>query len=127
MDIRDVTRARLRRPAGLRAAGVGVAMTPAITLVPSQDLRAHLSDYLQRARQGERITITVHGRPVAVLGPYEPVVGLPCFSCGVPVVWWELADENRRLIEHTATCDQCGSAWRISGQVAGRPVVLEVV
>ena len=47
-------------------------MTPAITLVPSQDLRAHLSDYLQRARQGERITITVHGRPVAVLGPYEP-------------------------------------------------------
>jgi prevent-host-death family protein len=72
MNIRDVTRARLRRPAGLRAAGVGVAMTPAITLV-AQDLRAHLSDYLQRARQGERITITVHGRPVAVLGPYDPV------------------------------------------------------
>jgi prevent-host-death family protein len=48
-------------------------MTPAITLVSSQDLRAHLSDYLQRARQGERITITVHGRPVAVLGPYDPV------------------------------------------------------
>ena len=49
------------------------SMTRDRALVSSQDLRAHLSDYLQRARQGERITITVHGRPVAVLGPYDPV------------------------------------------------------
>jgi prevent-host-death family protein len=56
-------------------------MTPAITLVSSQALRAHLSDYLRRARQGERITITVHGRPVAVLGPYDPAGTLEDLAC----------------------------------------------
>ena len=75
-------------------------MTPAITLVSSQALRAHLSDYLRRARQGERITITVHGRPVAVLGPYDPV--------------GTLEDLARVLGEEP-------------GAMAGRPVVREVV
>ena len=35
-------------------------------------LRAQLSDYLQRARQGEQILITEDGRNVALLAPMEP-------------------------------------------------------
>jgi len=34
-----------------------------------RDLKAHLSDYLDRAEEGETITVTAHGRPKAVLGP----------------------------------------------------------
>ncbi len=32
-------------------------------------LRRHLSEYLRRARQGERIVVTDHGKPVVVLAP----------------------------------------------------------
>lgn len=35
-------------------------------------LRAQLSDYLQRAAQGEQILITEDGRDVALLAPMEP-------------------------------------------------------
>jgi prevent-host-death family protein len=35
-------------------------------------LRAQLSDYLQRAAQGEQILITEDGRNVALLAPMEP-------------------------------------------------------
>jgi prevent-host-death family protein len=35
-------------------------------------LRAQLSDYLQRAQQGEQILITEDGRNVALLAPMEP-------------------------------------------------------
>jgi prevent-host-death family protein len=35
-------------------------------------LRAQLSDYLQRAAQGEEILITENGRNVALLAPMEP-------------------------------------------------------
>lgn len=31
--------------------------------------KAHLSDYLHRARSGERVVVTDRGRPVAVVGP----------------------------------------------------------
>jgi len=34
-----------------------------------RDLKQHLSAYLDRASQGERITVTDRGRPKAVLGP----------------------------------------------------------
>ena len=34
-----------------------------------RELKAALSAYLKRAAAGERITVTDHGRPIAVLGP----------------------------------------------------------
>jgi prevent-host-death family protein len=37
--------------------------------VASRDLRNRTRDLLDRVSAGERITITVDGRPVAVLGP----------------------------------------------------------
>lgn len=37
--------------------------------VASRELRNHTADVLRRAAGGESITITVHGKPVAQLGP----------------------------------------------------------
>lgn len=37
--------------------------------VASRDLRNHTSEVLGRAADGERITVTVNGRPVAEIGP----------------------------------------------------------
>jgi prevent-host-death family protein len=37
--------------------------------IPQKELRNNVSDVLRRAERGERITITVAGRPVAELGP----------------------------------------------------------
>lgn len=34
-----------------------------------RDLKSHLSDYLRRAREGERVVVTDRGRPVAVISP----------------------------------------------------------
>lgn len=34
-----------------------------------RDLKNHLSEYLRRARAGERLTVTSHGKAIAVLGP----------------------------------------------------------
>jgi prevent-host-death family protein len=34
-----------------------------------RELKAHLSEYLERAAKGETITITDRGRPTAVLAP----------------------------------------------------------
>jgi prevent-host-death family protein len=39
----------------------------------TRELRAELSAAVRRAGAGERIVITVDGRPVAQLGPLEPV------------------------------------------------------
>lgn len=38
-----------------------------------RELRANLAALLRRAEAGQRIVITVGGRPVAQLGPVEPV------------------------------------------------------
>ncbi len=40
-----------------------------MTSVGAYQAKTHFSDLLDRAEQGERITITRHGRVVAVLGP----------------------------------------------------------
>lgn len=40
-----------------------------MTTVASRELRNQTRALLERAAGGERITITVNGRPVAVLGP----------------------------------------------------------
>lgn len=37
--------------------------------MPQRELRNNVSDVLRRAESGEHFTITVHGRPVAELGP----------------------------------------------------------
>lgn len=40
--------------------------------VPQKELRNDVGAILRRAEAGERITVTVSGRPVAELGPIEP-------------------------------------------------------
>ena len=37
--------------------------------IPQRDLRNHVGEMLRRAEAGERLTVTVDGRPVAELGP----------------------------------------------------------
>jgi prevent-host-death family protein len=39
--------------------------------IPQRSLRNDSSQILREAESGERFVITVNGRPVAVLGPYE--------------------------------------------------------
>ena len=34
-----------------------------------RDLKKHLSEYIERASRGERVRVTVRGKPVAHLGP----------------------------------------------------------
>ncbi|MEU7801999.1 type II toxin-antitoxin system prevent-host-death family antitoxin [Micromonospora arborensis] len=37
-----------------------------------REMRQNASDLVRRAQSGERVTITVAGRPAAVLGPVSP-------------------------------------------------------
>jgi len=39
--------------------------------IPQRTLRNESAAILRQAEAGERFVVTVHGRPVAVLGPYE--------------------------------------------------------
>ena len=39
--------------------------------IPQRELRNHSGEILRQAESGEQFTITVEGRPVAVLGPYQ--------------------------------------------------------
>ena len=68
-DLRTEAQAALRTPvyaSGMdRTARLGI-----------RELRGHLTSLVRRAGTGERIVITIGGRPVAQLGPVEPV-GLP--------------------------------------------------
>lgn len=40
-----------------------------MAIVPQKELRNNVAEVLRRAEAGERITVTVSGRPVAELGP----------------------------------------------------------
>lgn len=40
-----------------------------MSVIPQKELRNNSGEILRRAESGERITITVSGRPVAQLGP----------------------------------------------------------
>jgi prevent-host-death family protein len=42
-----------------------------VATIPQKELRNNIGDVLRRAESGERITITVAGRPVAELGPTQ--------------------------------------------------------
>jgi prevent-host-death family protein len=43
-----------------------------VATVGVRELKNRLSEFLRRVGEGERITVTDRGRPVAVLGPAEP-------------------------------------------------------
>ncbi|HXH58206.1 type II toxin-antitoxin system prevent-host-death family antitoxin [Iamia sp.] len=45
--------------------------------VPVRTFRAQVAAFLRRAEGGERIVVTVAGRPVAQLGPLDPGTGVP--------------------------------------------------
>ena len=40
-----------------------------MSVVASRDLRNHTADVLRRVADGDRVTITINGAPVAELGP----------------------------------------------------------
>jgi prevent-host-death family protein len=46
--------------------------------IPQRELRNNITEVLRRAEAGERLTVTVNGRPVAELGP------LPGHQRGTP-------------------------------------------
>lgn len=46
--------------------------TPSTTRLGIRDLRGRLTSLVRRAGAGERIVVTIAGRPVAQLGPIEP-------------------------------------------------------
>jgi prevent-host-death family protein len=45
--------------------------------IGAYEAKTHFSQLLDRVEKGERITITKHGKPVAVLVPAEPGRGRP--------------------------------------------------
>lgn len=45
--------------------------------IPQRELRNHSGEILRRAEAGEQFTITVEGRPVAVLGPCQKRQWIP--------------------------------------------------
>ena len=60
----------------------GLSASPAGDAIPStrlgiRDLRAQLTALVRRAGTGERVVVTIAGRPVAQLGPVEPAGGRP--------------------------------------------------
>ncbi len=54
--------------------------------IPQKELRNNIGEVLRRAEAGERITITVNGRPVAELGP-------------VPKRHWVSAEEVKAVFD----------------------------
>jgi len=48
-----------------------------VATIPQRDLRNRVGEMLRRAEAGERLTVTVDGRPVAELGPLSTGRRLP--------------------------------------------------
>lgn len=46
-------------------------------VIPQKELRNNVGEALRRAEAGERLTITVSGRPVAELGPLRRAAWVP--------------------------------------------------
>lgn len=53
------------------------AYTRGVERIGTRELRANLAAALRQAGAGERVVITIDGRPVAQLGPLEPAGGAP--------------------------------------------------
>jgi len=60
--------------------GVDLDDDPGRARLGVRDLRNHVAAALRRAESGERIVITVDGRPVAQLGPLRPDRGAPTLA-----------------------------------------------
>jgi len=84
------------------------------------EVKAKLSEYLERAANGERIVIYRHNTPVAELGPVQavrteprpigPLPGRPTFD--VPPSFFEpLPDDELDLWEGKGTTDPSTPAW----------------
>lgn len=74
-----------------------------LTSIGLRELRQHASEYVRRAEQGERITVTVAGRPAAELVP----VGEPAWTSyeralralsGPPLEPWD-RDEAEAIVD----------------------------
>ena len=50
------------------------------TRIGVRELRASLADHVQRAGAGERIIVTIAGKPIAQLGPPSPGPGAPSLA-----------------------------------------------
>lgn len=59
-----------------------------------KELRAHLSEYLERAEQGEIITIYRHNRPIAKLVPTSREIPLTDLAGQPGIVWTGGKPEN---------------------------------
>ncbi len=92
------------------------------------EVKAKLSEYLERAAQGERIVIYRHNTPVAELGPVQsvrteprpigPLPGRPTFE--VPPSFFEpMSDEELALWEGMGPDDPL--SWPGPPKVAGQP------
>ena len=55
-----------------------------------RELKQHLSEYLERAAQGETIRVTDRGQPKAILGP---VPGSGRLNSGISESWIRRAEE----------------------------------
>lgn len=56
-----------------------------------RELKQHLSEYLERAAQGETIRVTDRGQPKAILGP---VPGSGRVAVGIAEGWIRAAEES---------------------------------
>lgn len=73
--------------------------------IPQRELRNNVSEVLRRAEAGERIVVTVDGRPVAELGPVSgsrPAATLQTLRALGPADGAWLADQERLRDEDRA-------------------------
>ena len=98
------------------------------------EVKAKLSDFLDRAARGERIVICRHNKPVAELRaveearteprPIGPLPGRPTFD--VPPSFFEpMTDEEVRQWEGVAPGDPLSAAWTPPRPVRGASKVAE--
>lgn len=98
------------------------------------EVKAKLSDFLNRAARGERIVICRHNKPVAELRPVDearteprpigPLSGRPSFD--VPPSFFEpMADKELNRWEAVMPGDPLSTTWTPSRPVAGASKVAE--
>ena len=70
---------RRRTPSNPRGGqrGSSLATVIAVATIPQKELRNNVGAVLRRAENGERLTVTVSGRPVAELGPVRARTWVP--------------------------------------------------
>ena len=82
-----------------------------MVMVGVKELKDHLSEYLRRVHQGERLVVTERGKAVAALGPLEDHPDASCAwqLVGRGVAAWRggkpLGATSRRKIRGKTTAD----------------------